>query len=475
MKINYQKIKNTRWYRQGGAICPYYPSLAYRLAFQSFDGFNFYQNNNNYGYFDKNKMRVICDNLIKEQIKNKICIKRKLIGPWQKAKQKQDRFNKKITEKYLSQLSDKEFFSIHRRFSDWRLKIWRTGIMIEAFDPWSEVIVNEYLDKYNLKIKLDDLAILVGPNKLSFNQCELLDRFQIIKDYKSNKDIKLQILKHSRKYHWIENSWAEVKYLNEKHFEKLVKKDAQQEIKLINRQIRELNPNESRIKKKKFQLIKKYKLPLEMKNLFYFFSLMSDWRDQRKEQVLKTNRTAELFINELVKRTGISKRYLFFLDACEVKNISYLKRIKKNLKKRSTGFFYWITKNGIQGYTGQKARKLNQLLEKQLVQSEEIKGVVANKGKAIGPVKIVITSSDFKKIRRGDILVTQMTRPEFIPIIHKAKAIITDEGGITCHAAIISRELGIPCIIGTQVASSVLKDGDLVEVDADKGVVRKMK
>ena len=68
-----------------------------------------------------------------------------------------------------------------------------------------------------------------------------------------------------------------------------------------------------------------------------------------------------------------------------------------------------------------------------------------------------------------------MTRPEFLPIMKKAGAIVTDEGGVTCHAAIVSRELKIPCIIGTQVATSQLKDGDFIEVNADKGYVRKLK
>jgi pyruvate,water dikinase len=65
-----------------------------------------------------------------------------------------------------------------------------------------------------------------------------------------------------------------------------------------------------------------------------------------------------------------------------------------------------------------------------------------------------------------------MTRPEYMPAILKAAAIIADEGGITCHAAIVSRELGIPCIVGTKIATQALKDGDLVEVDADKGIVK---
>jgi len=68
-----------------------------------------------------------------------------------------------------------------------------------------------------------------------------------------------------------------------------------------------------------------------------------------------------------------------------------------------------------------------------------------------------------------------MTSPEFLPAMKKAKAIITDEGGVTCHAAIVSRELNIPCVIGTKVATKSLKDGDLVEVDTHQGIIRKIK
>ena len=73
------------------------------------------------------------------------------------------------------------------------------------------------------------------------------------------------------------------------------------------------------------------------------------------------------------------------------------------------------------------------------------------------------------------MLITVMTHPEFLPIMRQAKAIVTDEGGITCHAAISAREFKVPCIIGTKIATKVLKDGDMVEVDAERGIVRIIK
>ena len=90
-------------------------------------------------------------------------------------------------------------------------------------------------------------------------------------------------------------------------------------------------------------------------------------------------------------------------------------------------------------------------------------------------VRIIKNRDDFTKMKPGDILVASMTTTNMMPIIKKAVAIITDEGGITCHAAIIARELKKPCIIGTKIATKVLKDGDMVEVDADKGIVKIVK
>lgn len=102
-------------------------------------------------------------------------------------------------------------------------------------------------------------------------------------------------------------------------------------------------------------------------------------------------------------------------------------------------------------------------------------GTVAyGRGVLRGRVKIALNYDEVHQFPKGAILVTTMTAPEFIPAMKRAKAIITDEGGLTSHAAIVSRELKIPCIVGTKIATRVLKDGDRVEVDAERGIVRKL-
>ncbi|MEK6910694.1 MAG: PEP-utilizing enzyme [Nanoarchaeota archaeon] len=106
---------------------------------------------------------------------------------------------------------------------------------------------------------------------------------------------------------------------------------------------------------------------------------------------------------------------------------------------------------------------------------EIIKGHSANRGKIKGIVKVILSSKDFHKLNVGEILVTTMTSVDFVPIMAKAAAFITNEGGITSHASIVAREMNKPCIIGTRIATKVLKDGDVVEVDAEKGIVRIIK
>ena len=104
----------------------------------------------------------------------------------------------------------------------------------------------------------------------------------------------------------------------------------------------------------------------------------------------------------------------------------------------------------------------------------ELKGSIAFMGKVTGLVKIVKRKDMMDKVNEGDILVAPMTLPEFLPAMKRAAAFVTNEGGITSHAAIIARELKKPCITGTKFATHIFRDGDLVEVDAIKGIVRKL-
>lgn len=150
------------------------------------------------------------------------------------------------------------------------------------------------------------------------------------------------------------------------------------------------------------------------------------------------------------------------------------KIIKKNLIARKKSSILGAEGPTVIMFVGKKAREI----AKYIVSSEEkkktdlIRGSPAYGGKIKGRVRVLFFRRDLKNLKKDEILVTPMTEAFYTPYLKKVKAIVIDEGGITCHAAIISREMKIPCVIGARVATKVLKTGDIIEVDADKGFIR---
>ena len=100
-----------------------------------------------------------------------------------------------------------------------------------------------------------------------------------------------------------------------------------------------------------------------------------------------------------------------------------------------------------------------------------ISGNIANRGKVKGIARILTSYQDIYKVDKGDIIVATMTTPDYVSAMEKASGFITDEGGITCHAAILSREFNVPCIVGTINGTKEIKDGQMIELDAYTGKI----
>lgn len=123
-------------------------------------------------------------------------------------------------------------------------------------------------------------------------------------------------------------------------------------------------------------------------------------------------------------------------------------------------------------YTGSEAAELERhFLHVEAENSTEFKGRPACKGKAQGKVVVVLSPDDFAKVNSGDIIVVQNTSPDFVPVLSKVAAIVAEEGGITAHVSVISREMKVPAVVGISGVTKRLKDGDNVVVDATAGIV----
>ncbi len=214
----------------------------------------------------------------------------------------------------------------------------------------------------------------------------------------------------------------------------------------------ELNPNDPYYKKI-LQKIKKFRL----KNPYKYF----------EKYALKKH------LKEFAKKHKLT---LEQIDQLTFSEITQGKVNKKEINKRKKQFIYIYFNN--QEYINANknfVQRIDKLLAPKIaVKTRTVKGKTAQPGKVTGTVQIIHHLKEIKKFKKNNILISTSTNPESMPAIKKARAIITDEGGIICHAAIISRELKIPCIVGTKIATQILKNGDKIEVDATRGVIKKL-
>ena len=220
------------------------------------------------------------------------------------------------------------------------------------------------------------------------------------------------------------------------------------------------------------------KLPVEYKLLCELASEAISFRDDKKKLLLIATELMTDWLKKVCEDNSWNLEEMRWLSIDEIieaingekKWINYAKKCTSENKR-----FGLMTLVGYSDISEDFFVKVEKVFLG-LTEISELKGMTGNRGKIVGRARIILDAKkDEYKLQSGDILVTSMTRPEFLPLMNKAVAFVTDEGGITCHAAIVAREMNKPCIISTKIATQVFKDGDLVEVDADNGVVRIIK
>jgi len=225
------------------------------------------------------------------------------------------------------------------------------------------------------------------------------------------------------------------------------------------------------------QVCKKFELTPELLTYINAAKEIHYLRQHRADSLYKAGRDVIGFMGAIAKRFGLDYNALVAMTWQEISESLLKGQLtvdREIISARQTGYGILLVDKELSFITGgELAKEIAALPKEKEEVVKEIQGDIAFKGKYRGRVVIVSTSEEIDKVQRGDVLVSPETDPYYVPAMVKAGAIITNEGGILSHASIVSRELGIPCIIGTRIATSVLKDGDIVEVDAsdDKGII----
>lgn len=220
------------------------------------------------------------------------------------------------------------------------------------------------------------------------------------------------------------------------------------------------------------EIIKELKLSDAENDLLDLMAELIYLRSNRAESNMIAGAHMRPLIEELAKRFNTTYEDIMQLTFDEIKDALPTKKLPLDEIHKRNEKQGMVMVDGIKTiYSGDEVKQVEEEVEIEEGLTE-LTGLVANHGRTRGHAKIVLTKKDFDKVEFGDILVTKMTSPDFVVILEKCGGIVTDVGGITCHAAVIARELNKPCITGTKYATKAIKDGDLIEVDANKGIVK---
>lgn len=402
-------------------------------------------------------------------------------------------FFKELDAKKLPDCTDQELAKIYEQFIRLKSEFWTIGLLPEVANLGSDVYLQEKLHKiYTESDTLTIIESICKSEKITFYQQAELELLQL-KSLQVNKSqmniFEKQLDQHLQKYHWLLNSYHGCKELSIDYFKEELKNISLEE---AEKKIQQITNYLEIVESEQQNIIQKYKLPDEIISIGSVIGFCAWWHYERKKYILQGIYYFTLFLREIEKRKNINFDDLCYFTIEEIKNVLENKNQnkeknipdKKEITERKHCFFlyYHANENKKELFTGDKALRMFKPFLKDTInkKSNECKGIVASKGNIKnkimrGNVRVIHSAQEIKTMKKGEILVSPMTSPDFIIAMKKAKAIITDCGSLTSHAAVVSRELGIPCVVNTRIATRILKTGDDVQIDVEKGLIRKIK
>lgn len=378
----------------------------------------------------------------------------------------------------FSTIPDNKLITLFQQFSKAYYNWFTVTISLELASSSIEPLMGGRLKTYFSKNREKQLqkafSVLTAPLELTFYRREQRDILHILQLPKAKRVQALQL--HQKKYYWILNSYAQGKPLLVSYFKKELKKLTNTNWQAT---VEEIKTYPSQIARDKQELLFAMNPSTIDARLIKTVEQLARLMDVRKEYNFRAEYYLEQFVQEISRRTQIPTDDLKYLSPEELAEVSGGTRYQSIIADRKQCFVFVCTASKIESFTGKNAQVIvDQFSHVNRINESVIHGRVASTGDVYyfrGTAKIIHTIKDIGQLRDGDILVTPMTSPDFVIGMKKAGAIITDVGGLLSHAAIVSRELHKPCIVGTEIATKVIHDGDVVELHCGKGTIRIIK
>jgi len=380
-----------------------------------------------------------------------------------------------FTREYIQKLTDKDLEAHWKELNERIEDFWRVAIIPEIAGYGALPQLQRALRQHGLQQSEIDrsASVLSSADRLSFYQIEERNLLRIYR-IRSLQQRAKALEHHALKYAWIGNSYGAPGHVSLPDFQKRFRSARitwRNKLIFLSRLVKHHELQRSRA-------LRIIQATPELRQIAAGIALCVGWQDQRKGILFQYLSTIDVFINEFAKRAQVPRRY-FDMAHWEEVRIRLSASENERLKNRTEApFIAQMDTNGLRVVTGRSAKdffKENWEIPTSQ-QNKILHGIVAYKtGKRIsGSAYIVRNHHDLQHFPAGRILVATMTAPEYIVALRKARAIVTDVGGLTSHAAIVSRELKLPCIVGTKHATQLIKNGDRLSINTKTGVVEKM-
>jgi phosphohistidine swiveling domain-containing protein len=401
----------------------------------------------------------------------------------------------------LEKISDAELKSLYLELDGAYAAWYAIGWLAEPVSWQGEELVSGLLKKKgfdergaNAKEFKRLFSLLTCTPRKSFNRREEEEFFELAATVKKTPAKKQALLAaHAEKWFWLHNNYLESRVLDaavfDRELERVLAKHSAPDA-----YAQALRDSAAQLARDKREAIARLGLSGGEGALVELVDVFGWFQDHRKEVILQAVHFLDVLITEIGRRRGFAAREIKQLTRPEVSLLFegsapdralIAERLKNcvivwNGSRDSPEVWSGAAavaeeKRLLKNYFGESGSAAGGEAAAGAREVVEIRGSVACQGKARGYARVTMRAAEANaSLRSGEILVTSMTTPDFVTAVKRAGGIVTNEGGVTCHAAIVSREFGIPCVVGTRIATRVIKTGDFVEVDGNHGVVRKL-
>ncbi len=377
---------------------------------------------------------------------------------------------------YVGTLTKLDDDALAKRFEEWftaNYLFWGVASPGETSTFGGEVILRELVEQHHSgKEAVEIMEVLSSPLRVSFFQ--EAERELLLASLEADTERALN--EYLDLYYWTENGYygaarRTIDSVNEQLSQLL------REHRTAEKGMEHIVAYENGLQARRDAVRARFNLNDEVMEVSEALGFAISWQDERKAEQMKQMDVLQVFLGEFERRFGQNIEDMWWLRSPEL--LEYMrdpKKVSKMASSRKSGAVALGDGADVEIWGGEKGRELVECFWESTSDDDYVSGVVAsfgsqNQTSVEGVAQVVMQYAVDHPFEKGQVLVAPMTSPDYMPFIRQASAIVTDEGGLTAHAAVVARELGVPCIVGTGNATKRIATGDRVILNLESGEI----